>query len=149
MRTHRGYPHNGVHGGNAENGTGFHCVQHTALHVRTLPQLQRYVDRKGKMLFFLPAGFCLVTAIALGLYASRSANLRVRRYFWASLALGLVFSALALGLAGKWWLSLGPLIPFTILVLLRLRFPLIFGNPGKKPGNADEEQEVEDGKEPL
>jgi len=101
------------------------------------------------MLFFLPAILCLVTAIALGLYASRSANLRVRRFFWVSLALGLVFSAFALGLAGKWWLSIGPLIPLTILVLLRLRFPLLFGHPEKAPGGAGEEQEVKDGEERL
>jgi len=101
------------------------------------------------MLFFLPAGFCLVAAIALGLYAGRSANLRVRRFFWIFLASGLVFSAIALGLAGKWWLSLGPLIPLTILFLLRLRFPFLFGHPEKVADHTEENQEVKGGKEPL
>jgi len=101
------------------------------------------------MLFFLPASFCLVAAIAFGLYARRSANLRVRRFFWISLASGLVFAALALGLAGKWWLSLGPLIPLTILALLRLRFPFLFGHPEKAADHAEEKHEITGGEEPL
>lgn len=67
--------------------------------------------------------------MVLGFYAGRSANLKVRRFFWFSLVIGLVASALALGLCGEWWLVLGPLMPLALVILLRIRFPFLFGLP--------------------
>lgn len=80
------------------------------------------------MVFFLPATLLLTLAMGLGLYAGKTANLRVRRLFWLSLVSGLIASALALGILGEWWLVLGPIIPLLLILLLRIRFPFLFGN---------------------
>lgn len=79
------------------------------------------------MILFAPAILLLVLAMALGLYAGRSANLKVRRFFWYFLASGLIVSALALGILGEWWLVFGPMIPLVLILLLRIRFPFLFG----------------------
>lgn len=79
------------------------------------------------MILFAPAVLLLVLAMAFGLYAGRSANLKVRRFFWYFLASGLIASALALGILGEWWLVFGPMIPLVLILLLRIRFPFLFG----------------------
>lgn len=91
------------------------------------------------MILFLPAALLLIVAMGLGLYAGKSANLKVRRFFWLSLVSGLVASALALGLLGEWWLVLGPIIPLFLILLLRIRFPFLFGFHAIPPDNTSEE----------
>ncbi|MFA0887714.1 MAG: hypothetical protein ACC613_01315 [Synergistales bacterium] len=98
------------------------------------------------MIFFFSAVLLLVIAIALGSYAGRSANLRVRRFFWLSLVLGLSASALVLGVVGEWWLALGPALPLLLILLLRLRFPFLFGQTGPSfkdsPGTGRDNEET-------
>ena len=77
--------------------------------------------------------------MAFGLYARKSANFKVRRFFWLSLVLGLVASAMALGILGEWWLMLGPSIPLTLILLLRLKFPFIFGVMEKNTSGNEED----------
>jgi len=92
------------------------------------------------MILFLPAILLLIVAMGLGLYAGKSANLQVRRFFWFSLVSGLIASALALGLLGEWWLVLGPIIPLFLILLLRIRFPFLFGyhaTPSKDTSEED------------
>lgn len=94
------------------------------------------------MILFLPAALLLFVAMGLGLYAGKSANLQVRRFFWFSLVSGLIASALALGLLGEWWLVLGPIIPLFLILLLRIRFPFLFGyhaTPSKYTPEEDNE----------
>ena len=96
------------------------------------------------MVFFLPATLLLTVAMGLGLYAGKTANLRVRRLFWLSLVSGLIASALALGILGEWWLILGPAIPLLLILLLRIRFPFLFGYHAT-PSNDTSEEDNEAG----
>jgi fatty acid desaturase len=91
------------------------------------------------MIFFLPATLLLTVAMGLGLYAGKTANLRVRRLFWLSLVSGLIAAALALGILGEWWLVLGPIIPLLLILLLRIRFPFLFDNHLIPSDNTPEE----------
>lgn len=93
------------------------------------------------MPLFLPAVLLLVLAMVLGSYAGRSANLKVRRFFWVSLVFGLAVSALALGIYGEWWLVLGPMMPLALVILLRIRFPFLFGLPENFSSDAVEREE--------
>lgn len=91
------------------------------------------------MILFLPAALLLIVAMGLGLYAGKCANLQVCRFFWFSLVSGLVASALALGFLGEWWLILGPIIPLSLILLLRIRFPFIFAYKATPRDQASEE----------
>lgn len=93
------------------------------------------------MILILFSALLLVTAIALGCYAGRSANQKVRRFFWLSLVLGLSASSIALGVAGEWWLALGPALPLFLILLLWLKFPFLFGAKGSSCGDSPEKEQ--------
>lgn len=94
------------------------------------------------LILSIVAASLLFLSIGLGCYAGFAADFRVRSFFWLSLSSGLFASAIAIGVAGAWWMALGPVIPLFFIVLLRIRFPVLFGLNGcPKPDALEKESD--------